>query len=447
MSSTTPNMTLVIPDVGTTVGPTWASELNTALELVDTHDHTDGHGVLIPTAGLNINGDLSFASHDIIDLNALVMDNLSADVATGTSLYVKNGELYYLDASANSVQITSIGSVAGATGTIGGMGGTDATVTYSNVNEDFTFNFDSSSPARLNIGDIRLYPYDGSTVFSDFVTIASPDALGAQYTWTMPLAVPSKTSPLIWTGAGVVDDIELDNGQFLIGSTAGAVAAGAITGTADQVVVTNGANSITLSTPQSINTTSSPTFATVLVGSGSEATPALRFSTDTDLGLWRQAANTLGVAATQLAAGGVGSASLPFYTFEADLDTGMYRSGADAVGIATGGTVRLNMSSTGMEWEGGGAFKVAIFTGSLLPANGVTITPGGNVLGTFGHAESGDAGGATWIPIQAHIVDPTALTDQLVFSTDSSEMTASAIRLFNNSASETLSYRLTVFHT
>ena len=52
------------------------------------------------------------------------------------------------------------------------------------------------------------------------------------------------------------------NGQLLIGNTTGnTLTKATLTGTANQVVVTNGTGSITLSTPQSIATTSSPTFA------------------------------------------------------------------------------------------------------------------------------------------------------------------------------------------
>lgn len=55
------------------------------------------------------------------------------------------------------------------------------------------------------------------------------------------------------------------NGQFLIGSTGSAPVLGTLTGTANQVTVTNGAGSITLSTPQNIGTASSPTFAGLTV--------------------------------------------------------------------------------------------------------------------------------------------------------------------------------------
>lgn len=69
---------------------------------------------------------------------------------------------------------------------------------------------------------------------------------------------------MVSSGGAVVEASALTNGQLLIGSTGVAPVAAAITGTADQVNVANGAGSITLSTPQSIATTSSPTFANVL---------------------------------------------------------------------------------------------------------------------------------------------------------------------------------------
>ncbi len=54
------------------------------------------------------------------------------------------------------------------------------------------------------------------------------------------------------------------NGQLLIGNTTGnTLAKAALTGTANQVVVTNGSGSITLSTPQSIDTAAAVTFGSV----------------------------------------------------------------------------------------------------------------------------------------------------------------------------------------
>src|SRR5690606_5220634 len=57
-----------------------------------------------------------------------------------------------------------------------------------------------------------------------------------------------------------LSDVILKNGQVLIGSNGSAQVANTLTGTTNQVNVTPGAGSITLSLPQSIAPTSSPTF-------------------------------------------------------------------------------------------------------------------------------------------------------------------------------------------
>ncbi len=72
----------------------------------------------------------------------------------------------------------------------------------------------------------------------------------------------------VWTGTtiavanGGTGQTSYTDGQLLIGNTTGnTLAKATLTGTANQVVVTNGGGSITLSTPQNIGTGSSPTFA------------------------------------------------------------------------------------------------------------------------------------------------------------------------------------------
>lgn len=449
----TPNMNMSLPVVGGTLGPAWASELNTALEVVDAHDHVSGNGVQIPVAGLNINGDLSFNSHNIIDLNSLVLDSLSADPSSATTVYVKNGELFYIDDSAQAVQITDNGSIAGASGSIGGLA-SPASATYSAFNKDFTFNYDSASPAKLNIGDVHLFPFDGSTVYSNYVNLKSNTALGVQYDWTFPLAHPSKTSPLIWSGAGQVDDIELNDGQFLIGSTAGAVAAGTIAATANQTTVTASANGIAVGTVQDIGTGSSPTFTGVLVDSGSLGTPSLRFSTDTDLGLWRAAANVLGFAANQVRASTSGTISVPFYSFDSDPDTGMYRNGTNNIALVTAGAAALDINATQdvnitnaltvgdtLEVGGGGAFKVTTYTGTLTAGN-LTITVPGQVLGLFGFFNrSGTSSPGSWAPIG----DSPASSWEIYFQSNAS---AGGVDIeIERTDSTDRQYRIVVFHT
>lgn len=70
---------------------------------------------------------------------------------------------------------------------------------------------------------------------------------------------------------GVLTCVTPVNGQLLIGSGLGSPALGTLTGTANQVNVTNGQGSITLSLPQSIGTTSNPSFSSMTVTYGISA--------------------------------------------------------------------------------------------------------------------------------------------------------------------------------
>lgn len=68
-------------------------------------------------------------------------------------------------------------------------------------------------------------------------------------------------SVLIVDNSGNLADVPLSTGQLLIGRTSNTPIAATLTGTANQIIITPASGSITLSLPQSIATTSSPTFA------------------------------------------------------------------------------------------------------------------------------------------------------------------------------------------
>lgn len=116
MSNTTsPNMGLIIPGIGTESGPTWASDINADLASIDSHDHSPGKGVPITPSGLNINSDLAFQSNNATQLRSarftpqVSVLSLPADIGC---LYVVGNELYYNDVSGgHNVQITANGSV------------------------------------------------------------------------------------------------------------------------------------------------------------------------------------------------------------------------------------------------------------------------------------------------------------------------------------------------
>jgi hypothetical protein len=62
-----------------------------------------------------------------------------------------------------------------------------------------------------------------------------------------------------------LSDLVLTDGQLVIGDSGDAPVAASLTGTADEIIVTNGPGSITLSTPQTIAPTSNPTFNNLTV--------------------------------------------------------------------------------------------------------------------------------------------------------------------------------------
>jgi hypothetical protein len=89
---------------------------------------------------------------------------------------------------------------------------------------------------------------------------------------------------------------------------------------------------------------------------GTAALPGVAFASDPDTGVYRAAANEVGVAAGGVMAAKVtgtqvqmltGSAAAPSAAFIADVDTGLFRVGADILGFATGGAERARVSSAG----------------------------------------------------------------------------------------------------
>ncbi len=110
--ATTQYMSLNLPIVSVTVGPTYATQQNTAMDVIDAHDHTTGKGVQVPTAGLNINANLQFNSFAAIELSYLGLETQVSAPSTILTVYVKGGDLYYKNSSGTEVQVTNGSSVA-----------------------------------------------------------------------------------------------------------------------------------------------------------------------------------------------------------------------------------------------------------------------------------------------------------------------------------------------
>ena len=111
---TTPNMLLSLPTVTVTVGPTWANQVNAAIESIDSHDHSSDKGVKITPSGLEINADLDISNQVFYNFKSVKFQEQVSTLSGSTysnSIYSVNGNLYFTSGSGTAIQITDGGSI------------------------------------------------------------------------------------------------------------------------------------------------------------------------------------------------------------------------------------------------------------------------------------------------------------------------------------------------
>jgi microcystin-dependent protein len=214
-NTTSPNMGLIVPGVGTELGPAWATDLNNDLTVLDGHNHTLGSGVQIPTAGLNINADLSINTFNLIGARSVRWLPQSG-ILTGpldlACAYVNGVDLYYNDANGNAVRITQNGGVTGAPGNISGLT-PPASASYNAINKTFVFQSGVNIPASLDGGSVILR---NLSLNSNGVTLSPPASLPSNYTLTMPAIPAQQTFLTIDTSGNISAPWTLDPNYLTI---------------------------------------------------------------------------------------------------------------------------------------------------------------------------------------------------------------------------------------
>lgn len=141
---------------------------------------------------------------------------------------------------------------------------------------------------------------------------------------------------------------------------------------------------------------------------GTAAAPGLAFALDLDTGVYRPSADSIGwscggsrrlqLDANSLQAfvamqGQDGSVSTPGFGFKDDTDTGMYRIAANDLGIACGGVLVFRIDSSG-------DCTIGRNTSSVFKLVGVTASAGSNA-GSIGNRPDSAAGNspATWLAV------------------------------------------------
>lgn len=194
-------MNLSLPVPGTTEGPEYATQNNTAFEAIDAHDHTPGKGTPVPTSGLNIDSDLEFGENKLLEVGAvnLVSHSAELEASNAQSVYSVNGDLYYNNSSGTPVQITQGDSVTSASsplvpsGVIWPYGGSSAPTgflmcdgsevsqtTYSDLYAVIgsSFNIGSETAGNFRLPDMRGRVPMGAGSYTDSVSGALTRTLG-----------------------------------------------------------------------------------------------------------------------------------------------------------------------------------------------------------------------------------------------------------------------------
>ncbi len=199
-------MDLTLPLPTLELGPAWASELNAALFLVDSHNHSPGQGAPIIASSLNINSDLPFNNNNLGSVRSVRFQNqgsplsLAADV---TSVYASGGDLYYNNAIGQQVKITSGASLNA--GAIGGIGGdyvtSGALELYTSGILTYSFTTDGTNFAKMRNADISIYRV-GTSDFS--VSLIASPALAVSYNLTLPTGLPAQQTALSVSATGQI---------------------------------------------------------------------------------------------------------------------------------------------------------------------------------------------------------------------------------------------------
>lgn len=183
----TTNMGLTLPSVSLTPGPAWASLINAAFDQIDSHDHTSGKGKGVPSAGININDDLSFAGFSAKDLLRVGLVSNAVAPTDDRSIYVSSvGDLWYRNASSNAVQITNGASIVGTAGSIGGLVSPAAATFGSGV---FAWLTDSGTGSLALLQAAALQVHASDLTSNGFIQVKAPAVVPASYATYLPSAV------------------------------------------------------------------------------------------------------------------------------------------------------------------------------------------------------------------------------------------------------------------
>ncbi len=193
------NMNLPIPGVGTEPGPDFATDINAALTLIDSHDHSPGYGVQITPDGLNINEELTFNDNFAVDVAGVTFIAQGSTPGIHT-IYESSNDLYFVDGVGNNVRITQNGAVAGTPGSIANLV-SPASASYVALSSKFVWESNTNIAANMDFGAAIMRNLTPNSTYA--LTLQPPASLAADFTVTLP-TLPLATNFLTITSTGTM---------------------------------------------------------------------------------------------------------------------------------------------------------------------------------------------------------------------------------------------------
>lgn len=237
-TTTTPNMNLIVPTVGQEPGPTYATDVNNSLMIIDQHDHSNGSGVQITPAGLNINSALVMNSNLLTFVGGIT---LQAQLSTPgiNTVYESGVDLYFVDGLGNNIQITANGGVAGTSGSISNLV-PPASAAYVSGSQTFVWQSGVNIAANMDFGAAIMRNLTPNSTFA--LTLQPPAALSNDYTLTLPV-VPGSTLPVLLNNSGTFSTGTISGAQISSATITGSnIAAATIAGSNIAALTITGAN-------------------------------------------------------------------------------------------------------------------------------------------------------------------------------------------------------------
>jgi hypothetical protein len=350
---------------------------------------TGATSVTLPTSGTLISTDqtvgqtIGLTGSRLTKLWATNIESTNAPTVLGSAVYYTGGtDVSLADGGTNASLTANNGGIFYSTGTAGAiLAGT------STANQILL-----SGSLTTPVWSTATYPV--TTMANQLLYSSALNTVTGLTTANSGVLVTNATGNPSFLGS-------LTNGQLVVGSTGAIPVLATLTGTDNQIVVTNGAGTITLSTSQSINTTSTPQFARIGLGVSADTTNILTATSvsTTDLSKTLNISHTGAITGTGYAGyfskTGASTTNVGLYTIATGATNNYALQIDSAVAGANNYTIYAN--GTAQSYFAGNVGIGTTAPSSLLSVGGAgsssySISGIGSQSGIYGSASAGYTG-------------------------------------------------------